>query len=114
MANPRVPNEVIVVGSTEPVDVQLRADGAAQVGTGLDVTLEIARYENGIESAVALPPTIAWLDQATGTVRVTDVDRLVVGHYAVRYRLTNSAGKFGRCPNDESADYWKVVGVATL
>ena len=56
-------------------------------------------------------PTVAWLDQATGTVRVTGVDLLPPGSYSVRYQLMDGIGNVGYAPNGDTADDWDVVQV---
>ena len=100
------------VGTSEPLDVQLLNDAANLVGTGLTLGLEIKHYVNGVMTTVASPPTVAWLSQAGGTVRITSAHLLAVGSYYVRYTLTDSGGKVGYCPNTKSSDRWDVVPVA--
>jgi hypothetical protein len=112
-------NEVIVEGQTEPVDVQLKTQPAGGeltnlVGTGLDVAIEIQRYEDGVLTDVDTPPTVAWLSQAGGTVRVSGIETLEVGSYAVRFTLTNIANDVGYVPNGPTADLWRVVAVGAL
>lgn len=56
-------------------------------------------------------PTAVWSDAPTGLVRVTGLEALPVGEYAVRYKLTDGAGTFGYAPNGDDADVWDVVPV---
>jgi hypothetical protein len=91
-----------VEGTTEPNDFQLKDDGANLVGTDFDVDIEFR--EAGVSA------TVAWLDQAAGTVRVTDVTGMTVGKtYHFRFTLTDGNGKIGYCPNAFAADAWCVV-----
>lgn len=99
----------IVVGTSEPQDFALTERGAPLVGTGFTVSLEIVANEGS-----TLPedlPTVAWLDQAAGTVRVTGVEALGVGGYRVRFKLTDVGSNIGFSPNGEKADLWRVVAV---
>lgn len=98
----------IVVGTSEPQDFQLYDDGVALVGTGYTVTLAIA---NRSGATIATPPTVAWLSQATGTVRVSGVETLTVGKYDVRFLLTDSSSDDGYAPNGLAPDLWHVVKV---
>lgn len=98
-------NYEIVQGTTEPQDFQLYDDGAALVGTGWTVTL-VFRETLGVT-----PPTVAWLSQAAGTVRVSGIDALPVGRYHVRYKLTDDASKFGYAPSGDASDVWHIVRV---
>lgn len=105
---------IIPVGTSEPQDFQFRnaiAGGAATaiVGTGLTVTLQIHDARTGV--AVASPPSVAWLDQAAGTVRVTGTGTLALGSYLVRYKLTDAGTLVGFAPNGAQADIWRVVKV---
>lgn len=100
----------IVEGTSEPQDFQLYDDDAALVGTGL--TLGLAIYQNG--TAVSSPPTVAWLSQAAGTVRVSSMNLLSAGEYHVRYTVTDSGSKVGYVPggpNVVEADRWIIVPV---
>lgn len=100
---------IIPYGTSEPQDFALFDDGVALVGTGLTVELVITRA-NG--TAVGSPvPSVAWLDQSGGTVRVSGVDTLSVGSYSVRYQLTDGLGTVGYAPNGDAADDWEVVRV---
>lgn len=99
----------IPYGTSEPQDFQLNDDGEALVGTGLTVELVIMRA-NG-EALGSPAPSVAWLSQSGGTVRVSDVDVLPVGNYSVRYSLTDGLGIVGYAPNGDSADTWDVVPV---
>lgn len=102
-------NYTIVYGASEPVDVQLYDDGEAIVGTGLDVALEIRAI-----APATLPetlPTVAWLSQAAGTVRISGVEELGIGAYKVRYTLTDESENVGFVPNGAEPDTWRVVRV---
>lgn len=103
----------IPVGTSEPQDFMLKDKGTAIVGTGLTVEFKIEKREGTSgTSAVAAPPTAAWLDQPGGTVRVTGTEVLAIGSYLVRYKLTDGAGKVGFVPNGDKSDVWHVVPVA--
>ena len=103
---------VIPVGTSEPQDFALVDSGNQIDGTGITVDREISRYVNGAPVAVVSPPTVAWLDEATGKVRVEGVEVLEIGIYLVRFKLTDMGSSVGFVPNDSSADVWKVVPVA--
>lgn len=105
--------EFIVFGTSDPLDVGLTNNGAAFPGTGLDVSLEIEKYTDGVYSVVEDPPTVDWLSAAAGTVRVTGTETLALGNYAVRYKITNGA-QIGRIPNGEKSDLWTVVPVGNV
>lgn len=99
----------IVEGTTEPQDYTLLDDGVALVGTGLTVGLKV--YSNG-QLVTTGAPTVAWLSQADGTVRVSGMDGLTAGEYAVRYTLTDASSKVGYVPggpNVDKADRWIIV-----
>jgi hypothetical protein len=98
----------IPVGTSEPQDFQLRANGAAINGTGLTIGIEV--YSGGV--LLVTQPTIAWLNQASGTVRVTGIEALTLGSYEVRFKLTDGAGKIAYCPNGLKADDWQVVAIS--
>lgn len=105
--------EFIVIGTSEPLDVGLTNNGAAFPGTGRVVSLEIEKYTDGVYSAVTGPPTVAWLSEADGTVRVTGHGALALGNYAVRYKITAGA-QIGHIPNGDKSDLWTVVPVGNL
>jgi hypothetical protein len=99
----------IVEGTTEPQDYAILDDGDALVGTGFTVGLKV--YLNG-QLVTASVPTVAWLDQAAGTVRVSGMDGLAAGEYTVRYTLTDGSAKVGFVPggpNVTQADRWVIV-----
>jgi len=103
---------VIPVGTSEPQDFALTDDGEALVGTGLDVALEIHAWDGTTMTEVLEDvPTVAWLNQAGGTVRVTGVENLAIGNYFVRFSLTNVADDIGYVPNGAKADLWSVVAI---
>ena len=109
MTLPKEPKPyTIVEGDSEPQDFQLTDDGVALVGTGFAVTLAIGPASD----ADTLPdtlPTVAWLDQAAGTVRVLGCENLAVGSYHVRFVLTDDDDKEGSTPNGARAELWTVV-----
>lgn len=102
----------IPLGTTEPQDFALENDGVAIVGTGFTLGLQIVKRVGSADVAVVSPPTVAWLNQSGGTVRVTGAGALVVGSYLARFTLTDGGGKIGFVPNSDKADLWKVVAVA--
>lgn len=99
---------IIPFGTSEPQDFALFDKGVAIDGTAMTVTLEIFTLARVV---VTPAPTVAWLSQAAGTVRVTGTEILALGKYYVRYRLTDGAGKIGYAPNQAAADQWHVVRV---
>jgi hypothetical protein len=95
----------IVQGTSEPQDFLIRNDGDALDGSGFTIGLSI--YQDGqVPSSV---PTVAWLSQANGTVRVSGVNVLSSGEYRVRFSLTDGSSKVGYVPNGPDADRWIVV-----
>jgi hypothetical protein len=102
----------IPLGTSEPQDFALKDDGASFDASGYTLALEIARKIAGGTEAVTSPPTVAWLNQTGSTVRVSGVERLTLGSYFVRFKLTDGGGKVGFVPNGEKADLWHVVAVA--
>jgi len=95
----------MVVGTTEPQDFQLLDDGVAIDGSGLTIGLDW----RGTDPTGS--PAVAWLVQASGTVRVTSVGTMAVGSYPFRFSLTDGAGKIGYCPNAGVPNTWRVVDV---
>ncbi len=104
---------VIPVGTAEPQLFGLRnkVDGemVAINGAGLDVELEI--YAKGSETPLESPPVASWSDQDAGKVQVDGCETLAVGHYHVRFKLTDGSSKPGYSPNEGDADLWKVVAI---
>lgn len=96
----------IVEGTEEPQDFQLLDDGVALVGTGLTLGIEFRETTAGVEDV-----SVAWLDQATGTVRASGIENLARGTYHVRFTLTDSGGNVGYAPNGVGSDEWRVVRV---
>jgi hypothetical protein len=99
----------IVQGTSEPQDFQLYDDDVELIGTGFTVALKV--YANGTLVSTN-PPTVAWLSQAAGTVRVSGVENLTAGEYHVRYTLTDGSSKVGYIPggpNIMEADRWIIV-----
>lgn len=100
----------IPFGTSEPQDFALLDEGAPLVGTGL--TLELVITEANGTALGSPAPTVAWLVQADGTVRVLGTETLSLGSYSVRYQLTDGLGQVGYAPNGDAADTWDVVPVA--
>lgn len=108
----------MVVGTSESQDFQITDDGENLVGTGLTVGIEFRpTTTNGAAlsaaqiAALALV-TVAWLTQASGTVRVTGIATLPIGYYYFRWTLTDSGSKKGYVPNlTADAHAWRVVKV---
>lgn len=100
---------VIYEGTTEPQDFQIKADGANLVGT--DLTLGIV-IKDKTKTAVTLTGTVAWLDQAGGTVRYTPPTggelTKASGPYSVRWSLT-AGSSIGYAPNGITPDQWVIV-----
>jgi hypothetical protein len=99
----------IVEGTSEPQDFQILDDDENLVGTGLDLDVKV--YLNGT-LVTTDAPTVAWLSQAAGTVRVSGIENLDPGEYHVRYTLTDSSDKVGFVPggpNIVEADRWIIV-----
>lgn len=101
----------IPVGTSEPQDFALVNEGAAILGAGITVELEIAQRVNGADVAVVDPPAVTWLNESAGTVRVTGTEGLELGTYLVRFKLTDTAGEVGFVPNRLRALIWQVVPV---
>ena len=96
----------MVVGTTEPQDFQLLDDGVALVGTGFTIGLS---WRDATPDG---PPSVAWLSQAAGTVRVTSTGSMAVGTHRFRFTLTDSGSKVGYLPNlDQQPNAWVVVSV---
>ena len=93
-------------GTTEPQDFQLRNDGAALSGSGYTVAIELSRIDGG---AIPTLPTVAWLVQGSGTVRVSGVGSLAEGMYRVRFKLTDVSSLVGYVPNGNDPDTWIVT-----
>lgn len=96
----------MVVGTTEPQDLRILEDLAVHDFTGITLGIDW----RGTDPAG--PPTVAWLSQSAGTVRVTDTGSMTVGKYMFRFTLTDSGGKLGFAPNLEAnPNTWLVVRV---
>lgn len=99
---------VMVVGTSEAQEFQITNDGESLVGTGLDIAIQFSA-DAVVDSDDV---TVAWLAQADGTVRVTDVEGLPLGAHKFRWTLTDSGGKKGYVPNlDVAPHIWRVVKV---
>jgi hypothetical protein len=101
----------IVVGTSAPRFYQLTNDGGTLIGTGFTVALSISKLVDGAPTAIESAPSVEWLDQAAGTVRVSGLEVLTLGNYLVRYKLTDLDDEIDYCPNDGPADIWRVVPV---
>jgi hypothetical protein len=97
---------VIPFGTSEPQDFGLLDKGQPIDGTGFEVSLRISKANVAIE-----PLPVDWLDQESGTVRVTGCEDLAVGRYKVRYLLTDMSSTEGFVPNGDADDEWHVVKV---
>jgi hypothetical protein len=96
---------LMVAGTSEPQDFTLTSNGVALVGTGFTIGMEWRSTPEG-------PPTVAWLSQAAGTVRVTDTESMAEGNHYFRWTLTDAGGKVGYVPNlDQGSNVWRVIGI---
>lgn len=93
----------MVVGTTEPQDFALFDDDVAMAGTGFDIGIDW----RGSDPAGTI--VVAWLIQGDGTVRVTGIGDMAVGHYYFRWTLTDGASAVGYNPNKHDAHVWKVI-----
>lgn len=114
---------VILEGTSEPQDFGLRnkpygGEMGAYDGSGIDVELVIQKRVDGELVEVEDPPTVAWLSQAAGTVRVSGVETLEPGNYFVNFQVTDSGGKIGYFPNGNGgapkSAHWQVVAVPSV
>jgi len=105
-------------GTTEALDIQLYrratpdADRVPLVGTGLTLGYVLVDSSG---AAVTLAGTVAWLDQAAGTVRVLldAADLPEAGSiYRMRFTITDGLGRLAYNPNGRSPDEWHVVPAA--
>jgi hypothetical protein len=92
----------MVLGTSEPQDFQLLTDMQPLNGTGLTVGIQFR--ETGVTGV-----SVAWLDQAAGTVRVTGAENLERRTYHVRFTLTDGNGKLGYAPGPSDAFDWVVT-----
>jgi hypothetical protein len=109
------PKLLIVEGATVPKHLQITENGTAKDCSGLDLSLEISKYENGAMTEVDDDdvPTIAWTTQAEGKYAITEYDALEVGNYYARVGLTNGDDEIDWVPNKtKAADLWVVVPIA--
>ena len=108
------PKLIIVEGETTAKLQQLLEEGEPYNATGLDVELEIKKWNGSamVDIGVSPGPVAAWETIGEGIVEVTGVDSLPIGNYFVRYKLTNGAAEFDYIPNGDKADLWQVVAVA--
>lgn len=99
----------MVVGTSEPQEFQLLQDGVPLNGTGFSVAIE---FRGGVGEPTAPTLSVAWLDQAAGTVRVSGVEIMIVERYHFRFKLTDAGAKVGYIPNLASLpNVWNVVRV---
>jgi hypothetical protein len=96
----------LVVGTSEPQDFQLLDEGLPLDGTSLDIDIE---FRETLPVGVTI--AVAWLSQATGTVRVTGIEDLPIGKYHSRFKLTDVGNDDGYVPNEQAPDTWDVVKV---
>ena len=95
-------------GTSDPYDCALLESGLPLNGTGFSVAL-VLRYQGETIGSPGL--TVAWLDQAGGTVRITGAEILPVGEYTLRFRLEDTGGQIGYVPNGGTGETWDVVPV---
>lgn len=99
---------IMVEGTSEPQDFALKDDGVALNGTSWAIGIEWRG------TAPANPPTIAWLNQAAGTVRASGCEDMARGSYPFRFTITDGSGKMAYVPSSPdtaAADLWVVVRV---
>jgi hypothetical protein len=111
MSNQQAQQFVIPVGTSAPRFFALTSDGSVINGTGFTVELEIFKLVAGVATDVASAPSVEWLNQAGGTVRVSGLEVLELGNYLVRYKLTDLDDEIDYCPNGDKADIWRVVPI---
>lgn len=98
----------LVVGTSEPQEIQLTDDGSPLNGTGLDLDIEFSTGSVDETDDV----TVAWDTQASGTVLMTNVSGLPVGFHKFRFTLTDGGGAKGYIPNlDVEPNVLRVVKV---
>jgi hypothetical protein len=95
---------VVVLGTSGPQDFQIYDDDAPLDGTGLTLGIE---WRTEPET----PPTVAWLNQATGTVRMSGCEGLTRTDHAFRFTLTDGSNKVGYAPNGPAPNILRVVRV---
>lgn len=91
----------LVEGWTGPLDFALLTDGAALNGTGLTVTLALRDRSEGV---VNVTGNVAWLVQASGTVRFSpSAEDLKAARspYQARFKVTDGSSKDVFFPNAE-------------
>lgn len=94
-------------GTSEPQDLQLLTNGEPLDGTQWDVTIEFEPPVDDWEDDVS----VAWLDQAAGTVRVTGTENMPIGRHHFRFALTDVVAKIGYVPTrDLPPGLWIVKG----
>ena len=93
-------------GTSDPYDCALLESGLPLDGTGFTITIVLGA--DGV--AIGSPGvTVAWLDQAGGTVRISGAEILPVAGYTVRFQLEDSGGQIGYVPNGDVPETWDVV-----
>lgn len=95
----------MVIGTSEPQDFQLLNDREVIDWTEWDVDIE---WRTAPGETL---PTVAWLNQATGTVRVTGCEDLPLGAHPFRFTITDGSGNVAYVPSEAPADIWRVVRV---
>jgi hypothetical protein len=94
----------MVVGTTKPQDFQITSDDAPF--NAADYAVAIV-FRVPIEAVVL---EVAWLSEATSTVRVTGVETLPVGRHKFRFSIEDDAGNIEYSPNHLAEPHtWVVV-----
>lgn len=89
----------LVKGTTAAQDFQLTDDGEPLDGTGHELSIEFSAGSVDATSAVE----VAWLEQASGTARMTGTGDLPVGDHQWRWKLTDGEELVGYIPNLEKS-----------
>lgn len=91
-----------IQGATEPHDFQILEDEQPFDGTGYTVR---AVFSSDEVNAVV---TAAWLEQATGKVRLTGVGNMPAGQYKFRLKVIAGNGTWSYVPSEGLHDWWRV------
>lgn len=98
---------VTQAGATKAIEAQLLEDNAERDWSGIDIDIEFNEDVTEDVSGVA----VAWLNQATGTYRITGAGGLAPGSYGYRLKLTSGGPEIGYGPNGVERDTIRVVAV---